>query len=145
VHSLGNNVLESPCLHGAGVIGRVSVADASLSLSLSGSSPSPLRPALAGRPGSPQGGLGRAGRLGSRSLRRSLSRRPGSPEGGNGSRGLQTHCCGDVSWPVERKARFGHSRALGASAASSSSAVVGPCAREGLVLFVGCSASCRFS
>ena len=35
MHSLGNNVLESPCAHGADVIGRVSVADASLSLSLS--------------------------------------------------------------------------------------------------------------
>ena len=33
--SLGNSVVESPCVHGAGVIGRVSVADAfSLSLSL---------------------------------------------------------------------------------------------------------------
>jgi hypothetical protein len=35
VVSLGNSVVESPCAHGAGVIGRVSVADASLSLSLS--------------------------------------------------------------------------------------------------------------
>ena len=34
--SLGNNVLESPCVDGGSVIGRVSVADASLSLSLSG-------------------------------------------------------------------------------------------------------------
>jgi hypothetical protein len=42
VHSLGNNVLGSPCAHGAGVIGRVSVADASLSLSLSLSLAGPL-------------------------------------------------------------------------------------------------------
>jgi hypothetical protein len=35
VKSLGINVLESPCAHDAGVIRRVSVADASLSLSLS--------------------------------------------------------------------------------------------------------------
>jgi hypothetical protein len=32
---LGMNVLESPCAAGGSVIGRVSVADASLSLSLS--------------------------------------------------------------------------------------------------------------
>jgi hypothetical protein len=35
VQSLGMNVLESPCANGVSVIGRVSVADASLSLSLS--------------------------------------------------------------------------------------------------------------
>ena len=35
VVSLGNNVFESPCAVGGSVIGRVSVADASLSLSLS--------------------------------------------------------------------------------------------------------------
>jgi hypothetical protein len=39
VHSSGNNVLESPCAPGGSVIGRVSVADASLSLSLSLSGP----------------------------------------------------------------------------------------------------------
>ena len=39
VVSFGDNVLESPCAHGTGVIGRVSVADASLSLSLSLGSP----------------------------------------------------------------------------------------------------------
>jgi hypothetical protein len=35
VFSLGNSVVESPCAVGGSVIGRVSVADASLSLSLS--------------------------------------------------------------------------------------------------------------
>jgi len=35
VVSLGNNVLESPCAVGGSLVGRVSVADASLSLSLS--------------------------------------------------------------------------------------------------------------
>jgi hypothetical protein len=35
VHSFGDNVLEGPCRNDASVIGRVSVADASLSLSLS--------------------------------------------------------------------------------------------------------------
>jgi hypothetical protein len=35
VVSFGDNVLESPCAFDKGVIGRVSVADASLSLSLS--------------------------------------------------------------------------------------------------------------
>jgi len=35
VVSLGNNVFESPCASGGSFIGRVSVADASLSLSLS--------------------------------------------------------------------------------------------------------------
>jgi hypothetical protein len=35
MHSLGNNVLEGPCAVDGSVIGRVSVADASLSLSLS--------------------------------------------------------------------------------------------------------------
>jgi hypothetical protein len=35
VHSLGNNAVESPCASDGSVIGRVSVADASLSLSLS--------------------------------------------------------------------------------------------------------------
>jgi hypothetical protein len=35
VVSLGNNVLESPCVIDGSFIGRVSVADASLSLSLS--------------------------------------------------------------------------------------------------------------
>ncbi len=105
VVSLGNNVLESPCASHASVIGRVSVADASLSLSLSllwDSSPSPLRPTLAGRPGSPKGGLGRAGCLGAR-----------PPHRGNSPR------------PAGYKARLCHSRAIGASTASCSSAAVG--------------------
>ena len=38
VHSLGNSAVESRCVKDASVIGRVSVADASLSLSLSRSS-----------------------------------------------------------------------------------------------------------
>jgi hypothetical protein len=43
VKSLGISVFESPCATGGSVIGRVSVADASLSLSLSLVEPAPKR------------------------------------------------------------------------------------------------------
>ena len=58
--SFGDNVLESPCVTGGSVIGRVSVADASLSLSLS---------LWAGR------------RLAARPTRRGFSPRPAEPQG----------------------------------------------------------------
>jgi len=43
VFSLGNSVFESRCADGGSVIGRVSVADASLSLSLSLGEPASRR------------------------------------------------------------------------------------------------------
>jgi hypothetical protein len=69
VKSLGISVVESPCAVDESVVGRVSVADASLSLSLSlwsglRLSGRSLRPVLTGRPGCPAGGEGSAGRLG---------------------------------------------------------------------------------
>ena len=61
--SLGNSVVESPCGFGGSVIGRVSVADASLSLSLSLSGPPRLRARLLRR-GSAAGIAGHEDRLG---------------------------------------------------------------------------------
>ena len=93
VVSLGNSVFESPCAADRRVIRRVSVADASLSLSLSllwASRPNPLRPACR------LDGIPRRGRgfCGPSPLRPALAGRPGSPQGGRGSAGVLAPCRG---------------------------------------------------
>jgi hypothetical protein len=110
VVSLGNNAVESPCATGGSVIGRVSVADASLSLSLSLSALRRVGPSVRpfGRPVSPKGDNGE-----------------GWPQLGRGQTAVPTGPSGRVGFS-RRVPRMGGSSA----AAGSLIAALMPCPRS---------------